>query len=166
MIKHSIACVGLLVTVFATLACREATVAPMVKPLVVKLSVSKTQIVSGDSTVLSLTISNTSGKRLAYEVMAGELAFDYSIVNASGAEVWRRSKQQVMAGASATLVLQPGQTTVLATVLRLRDVNGIGLAAGRYQVAGFFLDERSELIAPADAAVEIQVLTKAGSTVG
>ena len=120
------------------------------------ISISSKRIGPSDSAVLALVIRNLSDATLTFDVGASGNAFDVSIENLDGHEVWRRSAQ-IHGFPASTLSIAKADSTILYWTLRVSGAGGVGLSLGAYRLKGYFVDSRSDDIVAASPVLDIEL---------
>jgi hypothetical protein len=128
---------------------------PLLPTVSASLSTTSTSIGPGDSAVLALVIRNLSRTAVTFDVGAAGSAFDVSIENMTGHEVWRRSAQP-HGFPAVTLAIAATDSTILYWTLRVSGAGGVGLPLGRYRLKGYFVDSKSNVIVAASPPLDIE----------
>jgi len=135
----------------------EAPMGPPASSVIAIMTAPSTSITVGDSVALRMVVRNTSPAVATFEVGVGSSAFDVSILDTAGREVWRRSAQPHILP-STYLSISNGDSTAFTFVLHVGTVGGVALAPGKYRLSGAFIDLRSDIISAANPMLDIDVL--------
>lgn len=109
------------------------------------LSVSKSQIKSGQPVRITFTVVNTSSKPVTYNFSTGQ-RFDVTATNAAGTAVWDWAVSRRFSQNLASLSLPPGKSFVYRAVWNGRDLSGRLVPPGAYTLSAHLTSDNRPAI--------------------
>ena len=108
------------------------------------------RVTVGASLPLSLALRNTGAQPLTLSLRGRAIAFDFQVLDSSGAVVWERLHEQVVPAVIQAVTLAPGERRDFRHTFDLKGNDGVALRPGTYTVVGLLLrDQPDPLRSPA-----------------
>ena len=113
-----------------------------------------TRVLQGEPVPVTLRIENAGGPATLY-LQGRPPAFDITVHDASGRQVWRRLEGAVVAMVLAVRELAPGESLQLEDTWRQTDAAGHLVPPGRYRLTGLLPGEPGRGLRSAPARLDI-----------
>ncbi len=113
------------------------------------------RVVSGEPVPVTLRIENAGGRPATLYLQGRPPAFDITVHDASGRQVWRRLEGATVAMVLGIRELAPGESLELEDVWRQTDAAGHPVPPGRYRLTGLLPGEPGPGLRSAPAHLDI-----------
>ncbi len=113
------------------------------------------RVVVGEPVPVTLRIENAGGRPATLYLQGRPPAFDITVHDASGRQVWRRLEGAIVAMVLGIRELAPGESLELEDIWRQTDAAGHPVPPGRYRLTGLLPGEPGSGLRSAPARLDI-----------